>query len=145
MIFIPTYDKISNSNHQVSNNANLKLHHEIFGGLLPMPFSIIPDDEALSNCACWQKVISDETDIVDFGIQVKPDVDLSDYRSHCIEIQLTSKNRPVHMMVTAARSDAKKEGKDGLFLLCSQACANEFKQTLQAEIDQGKLIESIKS
>ena len=110
-----------------------------------MTYSIIPDDEALSTCACCQKEITDETDIVDLGIQVSPGVDLSDYESHCIEIALTSENQPVHMMVTAAHSDAKKEGKDGLFLLCSQACADTFRQTLQIEITQGKLIQSIKS
>ncbi len=110
-----------------------------------MKYSIIPDDEALSVCACCQQEITDETDIVDIGIQVKPDVDLSDYESHCIEIALKSENQVAHMMVTAANSDAKKEGKDGLFLLCSQDCADTFKQTLQNEIDQGKLIQAIKS
>lgn len=108
-----------------------------------MTYSIIPDDEALNACACCEQEILDETDIIDLGIQVKPDVDLSDYESHCIEIELTSKSRPVYMLVTAALSDAKQEGKDGLFLLCSQACADTFKQTLQNEIDQGKLIQAV--
>ena len=108
-----------------------------------MKFSIVPDDEALSTCACCQKEITDETDIVDVGIQIKPDLDLSEYESHCIELELASESQPVHMMVTAARSDAKQEGKDGLFLLCSQTCADNFKQTLQNEIDQGKLIQAI--
>jgi len=110
-----------------------------------MTYSIIPDDEALSSCACCQQEITDETDIVDIGIQLKPDVDLSDYESHCIEIELESENQLVHMMVTAAHSDAKQEEKDGLFLLCSQDCADAFKQTLQNEIEQGKLIQTVKA
>ena len=108
-----------------------------------MHFNIIPDDEALSTCACCRKEITDETDIVDLGIQVEPNVDLSAYESHCIEIELASENQPLHMMVTAARSDAKMEGKDGLFLLCSQACADTFKMTLQTETLQGNLIKAV--
>ena len=107
-----------------------------------MTYSIIPDDDALSACACCQKEITDETDIIDLGIQVNSNVDLSDYASHCIEIELASQSQPVHMLVTAAHSDAKKEGKDGLFLLCSQSCADKFKQILQDEIDPEKLIQS---
>ena len=108
-----------------------------------MQFSIIPDDEALSTCAYCQKEITDETEIVDLGIQINPDVDLSVYESHCIEIELASGNPPVHMMVTAARSDAKQDGKDGLFLLCYRSCGDNFKKTLQNEIDRGKLIQAI--
>ena len=109
-----------------------------------MTFNIIPDEEALSACACCRKEITDETDIVDLGIELMRDVDLSPYESHCIEIELTSESLLVHMMVTATNSDAKQEGKDGLFLLCSQACAENFKQILQDESDQGKLIQTIK-
>ncbi len=109
-----------------------------------MKFSIIPDDEALSTCACCQKEITDETDIADLGIQIKPGIELSEYESHCIELELTPESRPVNMMVTATRSDAKEEGKDGLFLLCSPSCADKFKQILQDEIDQGELIKAIK-
>jgi len=108
-----------------------------------MTFSIIPDDEALSACACCQQDITDETDIVDIGVHLKPDVDLSAYESHCIEIKLESRKQSVHMMVTAAHSEAKQEGKDGLFLLCSQACADTFNQTLQNEIIQGTLIQTV--
>jgi hypothetical protein len=109
-----------------------------------MTYSIIPDDEALSSCACCRREITDETDIIDLGIQVNPNIDLSDYESHCIEIELTSESQPVHMLVAAAHSDAKQEGKDGLFLLCSQTCADSFKRTLQNQIDQGKIIRALK-
>jgi len=108
-----------------------------------MTFSIVPDDEALSACACCQQDITDDTDIVDIGVQLKPDVDLSAYESHCIEIELESRKQPVYMMVTAARSEAKQEGKDGLFLVCSQACADSFEQSLQSEIIQGTLIQTV--
>ena len=110
-----------------------------------MKFSIIPDDEALSTCACCQGQITDETDIVDLGIQPQPGVDLSAYESHCIEIDLAAQKRPVRMMVTAAHSDAKKEGLDGLFLLCSPGCVDNFKQTLETEVEQGKLIGAVVS
>jgi hypothetical protein len=107
---------------------------------MTMNFSIIPDDEALSHCACCQDQITEETEVFSLGVVFKPDLDLSEYESHCIEIDLVSQEQPVHMMVTARQSDAKNEGKDGLFLLCSETCAKTFKVTLETEISLGNLI-----
>jgi len=108
-----------------------------------MNFSIIPDDEALNQCAGCGNQISDETEIYDLGVQLKPDVDLSEYESHCIEIYLTDDEQPVHMMVTSKRSDARQEGKDGLFLLCSETCLKRFKNRLKNEIQNSALFQGL--
>jgi hypothetical protein len=106
-------------------------------------FSIIPDKEALRKCAWCQCHIHDNMEIFGFGAKLKPDVDLSEYESHCIEIGLVSKEKPVYMMVTAQGSEAKSEGKDGMFLVCSKKCGKKLKKALEEEISLGKMFKTV--
>jgi len=108
-----------------------------------MEFNIIPDKDALRKCVWCQKYISDEMEVFAFGAKLKPDIDLSEYESHCIQIGLVSKKKPVYMMVTAAGSEAKNEGKDGMFLACSEACGKKLKNILKKEIGLGKMFEPV--
>jgi hypothetical protein len=66
-----------------------------------MEFNIIPDEEALSRCAWCQSHISDDIEVFSAGAKLKPNVDLSEYESHCIQIGLISEEKPIYMMVTA--------------------------------------------
>ena len=104
-----------------------------------MQFSIIPDNEALSKCAWCQCHIHDNMEVFGFGAKLKPDVDLSEYESHCIEIGLASRKKPVYMMVAAQGSEAKSEGKDGMFLVCSKKCGKKLKKALAEEISLAKM------
>ena len=109
-----------------------------------MEFYIIPDKEALSQCAWCGSKIDDYMEVFGFGAKFKPDFDLSEYESHCIQIDLVSEEKPVYMMVTVEGSDAKKDGNDGMFLVCSEGCGNKLKKVLEKEISVGKIFESVK-
>jgi hypothetical protein len=108
-----------------------------------MEFSIIPDKEALSRCAWCQTRIYDDMEVFGFGAKIKPDVDLSEYESHCIQLDLVSEEKSVYMMVTAQDSEAKKEGKDGMFLVCSEQCGKKLKDVLEKEISLGKMFNTV--
>ena len=108
-----------------------------------MEFSIIPDKEALSKCAWCQKQISDDMEVFGLGAKLKPNVDLSEYENHCIEIDLVSEEKPVYMMISAQGSQAKSEGKDCMFLVCSEGCGKKLKDVLEEEISLGKMFNSI--
>ncbi len=108
-----------------------------------MDFNIIPDKEAMSKCAWCHNYISDGMEVFGAGAKLKPDADLSEYESHCIQIELVSEEKPVYMMVTAQGSEAKKDGKDCMFLLCSEECGKKLKNVLEKEISLGKLIGTI--
>ena len=82
-----------------------------------MEFFIIPDKEALGKCTWCQSHIRDDMEVFGFGVKFKPNLDLSEYESHCIQIGLVSDEKPVYMMVTAKDSEAKNDGKDGMFLV----------------------------
>ena len=108
-----------------------------------MEFSIIPDKEALSRCAWCKSPIYEDMEVFGFGAKLRPDVDVSEYESHCIEIVLISEQKPVYMLVTAQGSEAKSEGKDGMFLVCSKRCGQKLKDVLEKEISLGKLFKKI--
>ena len=104
-----------------------------------MEFDIIPDEEALSQCAWCHNHISEDMEVFGAGAKLKPDVDLSEYESHCIRIELVSEEKPIYMMVTAQGSEAKKDGQDGMFLFCSEECGKKLKAVLEKEISLGKM------
>jgi hypothetical protein len=109
-----------------------------------MEYHIIPDDEALRNCAWCQHPINDHMEVTALGAKLMPEVDLSEYASHCIEIGLISEEQPVYMMVTAQGSDAKTKGHDGLFLVCSEKCGKKLKQVLESHLSLGKMFETVR-
>ena len=108
-----------------------------------MEFSIIPDNEALSKCAWCESYITEYMEVFGFGAKLKPKVDLSEYEGHCIEIDLVSEEKSVYMMVTGRGSEAKNEGKDGMFLVCSEACAKKLKNVLEQDISLGKMFKTV--
>ena len=108
-----------------------------------MKYYIIPDKEALSQCAACQGNINEMTEVFSLGAKLRPDVDLSEFESHCIEIDLVSEERPVYMMITAHGSEAKNDGNDCMFLVCSENCGKKLKTILQKEISVGKLFETV--
>jgi hypothetical protein len=108
-----------------------------------MEFYIIPDSEALSQCAACRGHINETSEVFGLGVKLKPEVDLSEFETHCIEIDLVSEEKSVYMMVTARGSEAKEDGKDGMFLACSESCAKQLKQVLEKEVSMGKLFETV--
>ncbi len=108
-----------------------------------MEFNIIPDEEALSKCAWCQNPITDHMEVYGAGAKLKPDVDLSEYESLCIQISLVSEEKPIYMMVTAQGSEAKNDGNDCMFLVCSESCGKKLKNVLEKEISLGKMFETV--
>jgi hypothetical protein len=109
-----------------------------------MEFYIIPDEEALSDCAWCQSHINDHLEVLGLGVRLRPDVDLSEYESHCIQIGLVSEEKPVYMMVTAQGSQARNDGNGGMFLVCSEGCGTELKSVLEKEISLGAMFETVR-
>ena len=48
------------------------------------------------------------------------------------------------MLVPMQGSQAKKEDSDGIFLLCSQACGNHLKDTLEKEVAMGTMFNTFR-
>ena len=109
-----------------------------------MEYDIIPDDEALSKCTWCRSHIDDQMEVLGLGAKLRPDLDLSEYESHCIQIGLVSEEKPVYMMVTAPGSEARNNGNEGMFLVCSEGCGKKLKNVLEKEISLGKMFETVR-
>jgi len=88
-----------------------------------MDVRIVPEDEVIGTCAWCGKHIPDDTPVFAFGAKSRPGVDLSEYEGRAIEITIVARRKSVPMMVTSADSEAKREGKDFMFMVCSEECA----------------------
>jgi hypothetical protein len=108
-----------------------------------MEFDIIPDSEALGKCTWCRSHISDHMEVLGLGAKLRSDLDLSEYESHCIQIGMVLEERPIYMMVTAQGSEAKLNGNDGMFLVCSEGCGKKLKTALENEISLGKIFETV--
>ena len=108
-----------------------------------MEYFIIPDKEALGQCAWCANPINDHMEVFGFGAQFQPSVDLSEFESHCIQIDLVSEEKPVYMMVTVHGSEAKNKGNDGMFLVCSEKCGQKLKRVLEKEVALGKMFKTV--
>jgi hypothetical protein len=109
-----------------------------------MEFNIIPDEEALGKCAWCQSRIDTQVEVFGLGAGLRPDVDLTEYESHCIQIGLISEEKPVYMMVTAQGSEARNNGNDCMFLVCSERCGIKLKSVLEEELSLGEMFETVK-
>ena len=108
-----------------------------------MEFSIIPDNEVLRKCACCRDYISDDMEVFGLGAKLKSKVDLSEYESHCIQIGMASEEKPLYMIVTAHGSEAKNDGKDGMFLVCSEKCRKKLKNILEKDMSFGQMFKIV--
>ena len=54
-----------------------------------------------------------------------------------------SEEKSFYMMVTGQGSEAKNEGKDAMFLVCSEACGKKLKNVLEKEISLGKMFKGV--
>jgi hypothetical protein len=83
---------------------------------------------------CMKKIKEDEEC---FGLSVKfvKGVDLKKDEGTIKAVFLASRNTSVPMIVVAEDSEAKKQGQDGIFVLCSDKCGVKMKKTLKEELN----------
>jgi len=104
---------------------------------------IIPDKEALGKCAWCRKRIRDDREVFAFGAKIRDEADLSEYEGKTVRLMLLSEDRGVPMMVATEGSDAKNDGSDVMFLVCSEKCGKEMKAALEREKSIGDIFAGI--
>ena len=108
-----------------------------------MDFPIIPDQEALRKCAWCEEHVLEDAEVFAFGAKLRAGIDLSEYQSHCIEITLALEQKDICALVTAEGSEARNEGKDLMFMTCSDSCGKKLKEALEKEVAAGELLRNV--
>lgn len=108
-----------------------------------MDIRMVPSDEVIGKCAWCGKHILDDAPVYGLGGKIRGGVDLSEYEGRAIEIEIVTREKRVTMIVSNADSESKRDGKDFMFMTCSEDCARELKEALEDDISLGNMFEEI--
>ena len=108
-----------------------------------MEVKIIPDIEVISKCAWCRNMLNQDSEAFGLGAKIKTGSDLFAYEGKSVLATIVSEDRNVPMMVAATGTDAKNDGNDVMFLLCSEKCGIKMKDALEREIKIGDLFDGI--
>ncbi|NLX20538.1 MAG: hypothetical protein GXY55_02555 [Phycisphaerae bacterium] len=93
-------------------------------------------------CAWCGRRIPDDHEVYGLSGKAAKGMDLTEWEGSIMPLELVSKEESIPVIVTAANSQAKKDGKDFIFMLCSEECGAMLKTALEGE---KSLIEEIVS
>ncbi|MCK4486467.1 MAG: hypothetical protein KAU38_06885 [Desulfobacterales bacterium] len=97
-------------------------------------------EQIMTTCSWCGLKIRSEGPIYAIGCKKRPEVDISKYESKVMPVMISTLGKTIWSIVPPADSDARKDGNDFMFTLCSEECGDQLKETLEIEKDLGELI-----
>ena len=91
--------------------------------------------KVISTCTWCRKRIPKGSEVFSLGAKVKSGLDLQGQEGHAMQLLLAKSGKTVTAIVPTHDSQAKKEGHDLLFAICSRQCGMALKKVLQEELD----------
>lgn len=92
-------------------------------------------DPMPDHCAWCDRVIDPDEEVFGCGAKAMPGIDLRDREGKTIPLFLALIRRTVPAIVVPSDSQAKKDGNDLYFVICSERCGRELKEALQRDKD----------
>jgi hypothetical protein len=89
--------------------------------------------------------IGEDSPVFAIGGKTRPGVDLSQFEGAAMRMRLLTLDRDVVVIVPSRDSDAKRDGKDVLFMTCSERCGRELKAVLKEETVLGSMLEGFEA
>ncbi len=93
-----------------------------------------------STCSWCGLKIGHNEPLYAIGCKKRPEIDISKYEGKVMSVELISAGKTIWSIAPPADSEARKQGKDIMFTLCSEKCGDQLKEVLEIEKDLGKLI-----
>jgi len=97
-------------------------------------------EHVMTTCSWCGLKIRSEVPIYAIGCKKRPEVDISKYESKVMPVKISTLGKTIWSIVPPADSDARKDGNDFMFTLCSEECGDQLKETLDLEKEIGELI-----
>jgi hypothetical protein len=94
-----------------------------------------PRLEGPLKCGWCDDEIGEDTELFGIGAKAHPEINIGEMDGKVIDVFLTRRNRNVQALVVTKDSPAKREGKDLLFVACSESCAAALEQSVGREIE----------
>jgi hypothetical protein len=92
------------------------------------------DDPMSLRCSWCMKKIQEDKPCFGLNVKFREDVNFKENEGTIISLHLMTRNTSVPFIVVASDSDAKRNGIDGIFAVCSEKCGGKMKETLSKEI-----------
>jgi hypothetical protein len=89
--------------------------------------------------------IGEDSPVFGIGGKTRPGIDLSQFEGGAMRMGLLTLDRDVVVIVPSVDSEAKREGKDVLFMTCSERCGRELKGVLKEETVLGSMLEGFEA
>jgi len=83
---------------------------------------------------CGKKVRGDE-DVIAVGAKAGPSLDITGKGGKVVEMVSPSTGKNFKCVVSMLGSDAEREGRELVFVFCSETCARDFKEELYEHKD----------
>ena len=87
-------------------------------------------------CAWCANPIGPDKEVFGFGAKAKPELDLSDSEGTILQLPLDKCRKIIPAMVATSDSQARREGNDLVFMICSRECGMALKEALEDEIEE---------
>lgn len=100
----------------------------------------VPYKKAIEQCAWCGKKIKANQPVYGFGGRKRTGMDLTEYEGSAILLPMATIPKEVICTVTSAGSQARADGKDFMFMVCSEDCANEMKSVMKEEMALGDAV-----
>jgi hypothetical protein len=91
-----------------------------------------------STCGWCERLIPPDKEVFGGGGKARPGIDLSAHAGHVLPVYLLALDRTVLIAVSGLDSEARRDGKDFVYMTCSEACARALKAAFEGEIQIGK-------
>ncbi len=96
--------------------------------------------QVMTTCSWCGLKIRSEGPIYAIGCKKRPEVDISKYESKVMPVKISTLGKTIWSIVPPADSDARKDGNDSMFTLCSEERGDQLKEALEIEKDLGEMI-----
>ena len=98
-------------------------------------------DDWFGRCAWCQEEIPEGHEVLGVPAKLRPGQVRKEWAGTIQPLRLVVARRTVPMMVVSEDSPAKRDGKDAMFMVCSDACGRELQDALRNDIDMGTILD----
>jgi len=97
-------------------------------------------DDWFGRCAWCREEIPEDHEVIGLSMKFRPGQARREWAGTIQPLRLVLAQRTVPMMVVGEDSPAKRDGKDAMFRVCSDACGRELQAALRDERDLGDIL-----
>ena len=98
-------------------------------------------DDWFGRCAWCQEDIPEGHEVFGVSAKLRPAQVRKEWAGTIQPLRLVAARRTVPMMVVSEDSPAKRDGKDAMFMVYSDACGRERRDALRNDLDLGTLLD----